>query len=289
MTTAKLIDGYAIAENLRAQIRLDVDVFRDRLGVAPGLDVILVGDQAPSQIYVRNKQTACATVGIRSTVHRLPGDVDELELIALIKRLNVATGVHGILIQLPLPPHLDTQKILEVINPLKDVDGLHPYNLGRLIAGQPVLTPCTPQGCMHLICSVLPSLSGMRATIVGRSVLVGKPLMIMLMNADATVTMAHSRTCDLMQVCAQSDVLVCAIGSPGFITADYIKPGAVVIDVGINRVQQTTGEHIIRGDVDFSGALTKAGFITPVPRGVGPMTIGYLLVNTIKAAQLQVG
>ena len=249
------------------------------------LAVILVGNNPASQVYVANKQKFCADVGIRSEVYKLSADTSKESVLNHIHELNKNPKVHGILLQLPLPDHLNSQEILETIDPLKDVDGLNPYNLGRLFIGSAVIVPCTPQGCLQLIQSVCPDITGKTVTVVGRSNLVGKPLAALLTQHDATVTLAHSKTENLQAVCNRAQILVCAMGLPKKITAEYVQEGAIVIDVGINRVQY--GEEALIGDVDFDHVIKKAGFITPVPGGVGPMTIANLLKNTLLAAQLQ--
>jgi len=287
--TAKIIDGKALAASQKESIAEQVRSFLARTKIRPSLHVLLVGDHAPSRVYVKNKQKACEVVGIQSVVHHLPTKASQDEILGLVRNLNQSKSVHGILVQLPLPGPLNSQEILEAIDPLKDVDGLHPYNLGRLLMQKPVLVPCTPQGCLQLIQSVQENIQGKKAVVIGRSLLVGRPLSALLINHDTTVTMAHSKTKDLKEIAKQADILIAAIGSPGFITGDFIKKGAIVIDVGINRLINAAGEAYLVGDVDFESATAVAGFITPVPGGVGPMTISNLLLNTIKAAQFQVG
>ncbi|MBY0462434.1 MAG: bifunctional methylenetetrahydrofolate dehydrogenase/methenyltetrahydrofolate cyclohydrolase FolD [Alphaproteobacteria bacterium] len=284
---AQLIDGKALAFLKKQETAEQVKAFLNQTGIQPSLHVLLIGDHPPSRIYVQNKKKACELVGIHSVVHQLPFDVTQDDVLNLIRGLNVRQDVHGILVQLPLPQHLNTQEILETLHPKKDVDGLHPYNLGRLLMGKPLLVPCTPQGCLQLIQSVEKNIQGKTAVVIGRSLLVGRSLAALLTNYDVTVTLAHSKTKDLKEISSKADILVAAIGSPEFITGDYIKNGAVVIDVGINRVELEGGTSCLKGDVNFKEAATVASFITPVPGGVGPMTISNLLINTVKAAQLQ--
>ena len=284
---AQLIDGKALAALKRKETAEQVEAFLKQTGVQPSLHVLLIGDHPPSHIYVTNKKKACELVGIKSVVHQLSFGVSQDDVLNLVRALNAQKDVHGILVQLPLPEHLNTQEILENINPQKDVDGLHPYNLGRLLMKKPLLVPCTPQGCLQLIRSVEKNIQGKTAVVVGRSLLVGRSLAALLTNYDVTVTLAHSKTKDLKEISSRADILIAAIGSPGFITGDYIKKGAIVIDVGINRTFLEDGTSCLKGDVDFEAAKAVASFITPVPGGVGPMTISNLLINTIKAAQLQ--
>lgn len=288
MTQAVFINGRSIAALKRQSIKQQVSQILRTSAKKPSLHVILVGCHPASQLYVQNKQAACQEVGVHSQVHLLPENAAESEILGLIEELNNTSAVHGILLQLPLPNHLNGQRLLNQINPIKDVDGLHPYNLGRLLSA-PVLVPCTPQGCLELIQSVCPNIQGKQAVIVGRSILVGKPMAILLTNSDATVTLAHSYTVNLKQVCQQADILVAAIGQPRFLNADFIKPGALVIDVGINRDAFTEESSSIVGDVDIKSVEKVAGYITPVPGGVGPMTIACLLSNTVKAMGLQAG
>lgn len=284
--TARIIDGKAEAAKLRGRIAHDVARLKGR--VVPGLAVVLVGANPASEVYVRNKAKAVAEVGMTPFDHKLPEDVSEANLLALIGKLNSDPAVNGILVQLPLPPQIDSQKIIAAIDPAKDVDGFHPVNAGRLASGLPALVPCTPLGCMILAKTVLPSLSGLDAVVIGRSNIVGKPVAQLLLAENATVTIAHSKTKDLPGVCRRADVVVAAIGKPEFVRADWIKPGATVIDVGINRVTGRDGKAKIVGDVakDVAGV---AGALTPVPGGVGPMTIACLLLNTLRAACEQNG
>jgi methylenetetrahydrofolate dehydrogenase (NADP+)/methenyltetrahydrofolate cyclohydrolase len=281
--TAKIIDGKAIAAELRAKVAAEARRLKDR-GLVPGLAVVLVGNDPASDVYVRSKSKAVVGAGMRSFDHRLTDKITEAELLALVRRLNADAAVHGILVQLPLPAHLAAQTIIAAIDPAKDVDGLHPLNAGRLAAGLPALAPCTPLGCVILAKSVHPSLAGLEAVVIGRSNLVGKPLAQLLLAENATVTVAHSKTRDLPAVCRRADLLVAAIGRPQMIRSDWIKHGAIVIDVGINRVAADGGKSRLVGDVAFAEVAEVAGFITPVPGGVGPMTIACLLANTLQAA-----
>jgi methylenetetrahydrofolate dehydrogenase (NADP+)/methenyltetrahydrofolate cyclohydrolase len=283
---AKIIDGRNLAKLQRQQLMEQVEISVRQYGTIPSLHVILVGDHAASQIYVRNKQKACQVVGIESVLHQLSSTVTQSQVVALIEELNQNSCVNGILLQLPLPSNLNSQEILERINPLKDVDGLHPYNLGRLLMNMPLLAPCTPQGCLQLIKTVYNNIDGKNIVVVGRSILVGRTLAALLTNKNATVTLAHSKTINLKEVCQSAEILIAAVGSPEFITGDYIKPGAVVIDVGINRIDTDDGT-VLKGDVHAPSVQEVAGYLTPVPGGVGPMTISNLLLNTIKAVELQ--
>ena len=281
--TARLIDGKAIAQRLREEVRMGVDAFVQKVGRAPGLDVVLVGEDPASVIYTRNKQKASTDVGIRSRLHRLPTDTDESKLVEMIQALNSDMSVDGILVQLPLPKHIDEQRILDMILPQKDVDGFHPFNVGLLSLGRGSLVPCTPRGCMRLIASTGLSLVSARAVVVGRSNIVGKPMAQLLLAANATVTIAHSRTRDLPSLCREADVLVVAIGRAHTVRGDWIKRGAVVLDVGTNRAE---GNKLV-GDVDTESAKERAAWISPVPGGVGPMTIACLLENTLAAARVR--
>ena len=282
--TAQIIDGKAIAADLRGNVADAVHrLVRDR-GIVPGLAVVLVGNDPASEVYVSSKMKMTAGSGMRSFDHRLPESVSQAELLALVARLNADPAVHGILVQLPLPPQIDAQQVLAAIDPGKDVDGFHPINVGRLACGLPALAPCTPLGCVHLAKTVHPSLAGLEAVVIGRSNIVGKPLAQLLLAENATVTIAHSRTRDLPTVCRRADLLFAAIGRPEMVRGDWIKPGATVIDVGINRVPGAAGKSRIVGDVAFAEASAVAGAITPVPGGVGPMTIACLMVNTVRAA-----
>lgn len=284
-SSARLIDGKAEAERLRARVAQAAQSFAHQQGRAPGLAVILVGEDPASQVYVGSKTKQTVEAGMRSFEHRLPANVSETDLSALIASLNAAPDIDGILLQLPLPMALRpaTQRLIAAIDPAKDVDGLHPVNAGLLLADQPGLVPCTPLGAMILIGRVHDKLDGLDAVVIGRSTLVGKPLALLLLQRNATVTIAHSRTKDLPELCRRADILIAAIGKAGFVTADFVKPGATIIDVGINRVERD-GKNRLVGDVDFSGVSKLAGAITPVPGGVGPMTVACLLANTLSAA-----
>jgi methylenetetrahydrofolate dehydrogenase (NADP+)/methenyltetrahydrofolate cyclohydrolase len=280
--TATIIDGRAVAERLRERIAARTAELAER-GLVPGLAVVLVGDDPASQVYVGSKTKQAAAAGIKHFDHRLPATTDTAQLLELVNKLNAQADVHGILVQLPLPSGVDSAAVLAAIDPAKDVDGFHAVNAGRLALGQPATVPCTPLGCLVLIREVLPTLAGKRAVVVGRSNIVGKPMAQLLLQNDCTVTIAHSRTRDLPQLCREAEILVAAIGRPKAIAGDWIRPGAVVIDVGINRIT-VDGKNKLVGDVDFDGALAHAGAITPVPGGVGPMTIACLLMNTVNAA-----
>lgn len=277
------IDGKAFAEGLRAKIATHVARLRAEAGLHPGLAVVLVGEDPASQVYVGAKAKQTVEVGMASFEHRLPATTDEATLLALIHRLNQAPNVHGILVQLPLPPHLDSALVINAIDPGKDVDGFHILNVGRLATGQKAMVPCTPLGCLLLLRDTLGSLAGLNAVVVGRSNIVGKPMAQLLLAESCTVTIAHSRTRDLAAVCRGADILVAAVGRPEMITGDMVKPGATVIDVGINRVERE-GKSRLVGDVHFDSAAAVSGAITPVPGGVGPMTIACLLANTLTAA-----
>jgi methylenetetrahydrofolate dehydrogenase (NADP+)/methenyltetrahydrofolate cyclohydrolase len=280
----RLIDGKASAAALRLRIAGAAAGLKDRHGLVPGLAVVLVGHDPASQVYVRNKGRACAAAGIHSETHRLDEDVSQGDLLALIERLNGDPAVHGILVQLPLPPQIAERAVIESIAPAKDVDGFHVVNTGMLAIGGDAPVPCTPLGCLMLLEETLGDLSGREAVVVGRSNIVGKPMAQLLLRADCTVTVAHSRTRDLPEVCRRADILIAAVGRPRMIGGDWIKPGATVIDVGINRVEDGNGKTRLVGDVDFDAAVKVAGAITPVPGGVGPMTIACLLANTLAAA-----
>jgi methylenetetrahydrofolate dehydrogenase (NADP+)/methenyltetrahydrofolate cyclohydrolase len=281
---ARIIDGKTIAAELRASVGTEVQRLAREHRLQPGLAVVLVGENPASTVYVRNKSKQTIEAGMRSFDHRLPETVSEDELLALVGKLNADPAVHGILVQLPLPKQVDSQKVLNAVDPAKDVDGFHPMNAGRLSTGLPALTPCTPLGCVMLAKTVHRSLEGMNAVIVGRSNIVGKPLIQLLLNENATVTVAHSKTRDLPEVCRRADLLFAAVGRAEMVRGDWVKPGATVIDVGINRVAGPDGKNRIVGDVAFAEAAEVAGAITPVPGGVGPMTIACLLVNTVRAA-----
>lgn len=291
MTDARIIDGKGFAAALRARVARAAAEAKRAHGIVPGLAVVLVGENPASQVYVRNKRKQTVEAGMQSFDHTLPADTGEATLLALIGRLNRDPAVHGILVQLPLPGHIDPDKVLGAIDPAKDVDGFHVINAGRLATGAQGLVPCTPLGCLMLLKDTLGDLAGMEAVIVGRSNIVGKPMAALLLRENCTVTMAHSRTRDLPLVCRRADILVAAVGRPEMIRGAWIKPGAAVIDVGINRVpkQGEPGKNRLVGDVCFAEAVKVAGAITPVPGGVGPMTIACLLMNALTAACLQAG
>ncbi len=287
--TAKAIDGKQIAADLRAAIALDVDELEEAHRVTPGLAVVLVGEDPASQVYVRNKGKATLEAGMKSFEHKLPATTSQAELLEIVQRMNADDSVDGILVQLPLPRHIDADAVLDAIHPDKDVDGFHPINAGRLAIGRPGLVPCTPSGSMRLIRSVETKLAGKHAVVIGRSNIVGKPMAQLLLAADCTVTIAHSKTADLVAMARQADILVAAVGKPEMVSGDWVKPGAIVIDVGINRVPAAEGKTKLVGDVHYASAAEKAGAITPVPGGVGPMTIACLLENTLRAAKLRRG
>ncbi|MDP6660923.1 MAG: bifunctional methylenetetrahydrofolate dehydrogenase/methenyltetrahydrofolate cyclohydrolase FolD [Alphaproteobacteria bacterium] len=292
MSEAKIIDGKAFAANLRESLARRAGVLKEKHGLVPGLAVVLVGEDPASQVYVRNKAKQTVEVGFQSFEHKLDTDTPEADLLALVEKLNGDEAVHGILVQLPLPGHIDSQKVLGSIDPAKDVDGFHAINIGRLWSGMEALVPCTPLGCSLMLKDTLGDLSGLNAVIVGRSNIVGKPMAALLIKESCTVTICHSRTKDLAGVCREADILVAAVGRAEMVRGDWIKPGATVIDVGINRVdapEKGEGKTRLVGDVAFDEASQVAGAITPVPGGVGPMTIACLLVNTLSAACRQHG
>lgn len=270
---------------LREEIASRVRVLKEQKGIVPGLAVVLVGEDPASQVYVRSKEKACQEVGFASFAHRLSSAAKQEEVLSLIAQLNADPKVHGILVQLPLPNHIDSNTVLNSIDPRKDVDGFHPVNVGRMTSGMDGVLPCTPKGCVMLIKGVLPDLSGKTALVVGRSNIVGKPMALLLLRENCTVTIAHSKTHDLPSVCRQADILVAALGKPEFIRGDWVKPDAVVIDVGVNRIPDGEKTKLV-GDVAFAEAAERASAITPVPGGVGPMTIACLLQNTLEAAAL---
>lgn len=278
---AKIIDGKALSRQVREQLKQRVAVLRQK-GITPGLAVILVGDDPASQIYVANKERACAEVGIYGEVLRMPADTTQEQLLQAVEQYNEQENIHGLLVQFPLPAHLSKEQVLAAISPQKDVDGLTAYNAGALFSGEKGLVSCTPKGIIQLIKSTGIQIAGKHAVVVGRSNLVGKPVAMLLLAENATVTICHSHTADLSAVCREADILVAAIGKSEFITGDYVKPGAIVIDVGMCRV-----EGRLTGDVHFASASEVAGYITPVPGGVGPMTITMLLENTLDAAEGQ--
>ncbi|MGA2567593.1 MAG: bifunctional methylenetetrahydrofolate dehydrogenase/methenyltetrahydrofolate cyclohydrolase FolD [Pseudolabrys sp.] len=287
--SARIIDGKTISADLRGKVTDAVHRLRRDRGIVPGLAVVLVGHNPASKVYVRNKSKAVTEAGLHSFDQNLPEDVSETELLDLIARLNVDESVNGILVQLPLPPQINPDKVIAAIDPDKDVDGFHPLNAGRLASGLPGLVPCTPLGCVRLAKTVHPSLAGLEAVVIGRSNIVGKPVAQLLLAENATVTIAHSKTRDLPAVCARADLLIAAMGRPEMVRGQWIKPGATVIDVGINRIAGERGKPHIVGDVAYGEAKTVAGAITPVPGGVGPMTIACLLLNTLHAACMQNG
>lgn len=280
---ATLISGKDISQKVIDEVKAGVAELHNQYDVKPGLAVVLVGDDPASQVYVRNKIKRAGEVGMASFEHRLPADTSQTVLNALIDKLNADPKVHGILVQLPLPKHLDEGHVINAIDPAKDVDGFHPLNVGALASGEIGLVPCTPLGCMIMLKETVPDLSGKHAVVIGRSNIVGKPMAALLLQANCTVTIVHSRTRDIQQVCKQADIVVAAIGRPEFIGADWIKPGAVVIDVGINAIKKD-GKRRLVGDVDFAAVEPIASAISPVPGGVGPMTIACLMQNTLTAA-----
>jgi methylenetetrahydrofolate dehydrogenase (NADP+)/methenyltetrahydrofolate cyclohydrolase len=281
--TATIIDGLAAAQRLRQRVANRVAELATQ-GIVPGLAVVLVGEDPASQIYVGSKTKQAHEAGLRHLDHRLPATTTTEQLLALVKELNADPQVHGILVQLPLPQGVDANAVLAAIDPDKDVDGFHAVNAGRLALGLDATVPCTPLGCLILLREVEPNLAGKRALVIGRSNIVGKPMAQLLLQQDCTVTIAHSRTRDLPALCKESDILVAAIGRPKAIAGDWIRDGAIVLDVGINRITDASGKTRVVGDVDFDGALAHAQAITPVPKGVGPMTIACLLMNTVNAA-----
>jgi methylenetetrahydrofolate dehydrogenase (NADP+)/methenyltetrahydrofolate cyclohydrolase len=283
MAEATIIDGQAIAARLRQCVGEAAVELRARHEFVPGLAAIIVGDDPASQIYVRSKARACAAAGLASFEHVLPGHTSEADVIALVRTLNSDERVDGILVQLPLPAHIEPRKIVAAIDPAKDVDGFHPFNIGRLWGGQTTLVPCTPLGCVILLRATLPSLAGAEAVVLGRSHIVGRPLAALLIAADCTVTLVHSKSRDIPAICRRADILIAAAGEPAMVKADWIKPGAAVIDVGTNRIVTPDGVRLV-GDVDFAAVRAVAGAITPVPGGAGPMTIACLLQNTVLAA-----
>lgn len=278
--TAEIIDGKAIASEIRKEIREKVQEL-SRCNVKPGLAVVLVGEDPASQIYVRNKEKACREAGMYSETIRLPEDISERDLLSLVNDLNNRKDLHGILVQLPLPKHIDSDKVISSVAPEKDVDGFHPVNIGKLVLGLEGVKPCTPHGCLIMLKKCGVPLEGKKAVVIGRSTIVGKPMSLMLLQENATVSICHSRTKDLSEYTREADILVVAVGKPGLIQANMVKPGAAVIDVGMNRL----ADGKLVGDVDFAGVSQVAGWITPVPGGVGPMTITMLLYNTLESAK----
>ncbi len=289
MTTAKRIDGKAIAAEVLRAVAHDVGILKAQNGIEVGLAVVLVGEDPASQIYVRNKARQTIEAGMVSFEHKLPAETSQADLLALIEALNNDNRVHGILVQLPLPAQIDPHRVIAAIDPDKDVDGFHPINAGRLATGQPGLVPCTPTGCVILARKAVGDLAGLHAVVIGRSNIVGKPVAHLLLAENCTVTIAHSRTRDLPGVVKQADLVVAAVGRAEMVRGTWIKPGATVIDVGINRIEGQSGKKKLVGDVAYDEVAAVAGAITPVPGGVGPMTIACLLQNTVKAAQLKAG
>jgi len=287
--TAYRIDGKAIAAKVRADVAAEVDRIKREHGFQPGLAVVLVGEDPASKVYVRNKAQQTVEVGMQSFEHKLSEETTEAFLLDLVAKLNADPNVHGILVQMPLPKHIDSLKVLESVDPAKDVDGFHPMNVGKLSIGERALAPCTPVGSIILAKSVRHDLSGLEAVVVGRSNIVGKPMAQLLLRENCTVTICHSRTRDLAGVVRRADLVVAAIGKPEFVKGDWIKPGAIVIDVGINRILKPDGKGKLVGDVAYAEAAEVASAITPVPGGVGPMTIACLLKNTVEAALMQKG
>lgn len=277
---AQVINGKDISAQIRVELASEVEALKAK-GLTPGLAVVLVGEDPASKVYVGSKEKACQALGMYSEVHRLPEDASETVLLSLIEQLNKQDSIHGILVQLPLPKHIDEKKVIDAISLHKDVDGFHPGSVGNLVIGDDSLLPCTPAGCIELIKRSSGDISGKHAVVVGRSNIVGKPVAMLLLRENATVTICHSRTANLKEVCQQADILVVAIGRPEIIDGSYVKPGATVIDVGINRLENGK----LTGDVHYESAADVAGYITPVPGGVGPMTITLLMQNTIKAAK----
>jgi len=287
--TAKILDGKAVAAEVRAQVAEEAARVAKELGRKPGLAVVLVGADPASEVYVRNKGRSTIEAGMESFEHKLPETASEAEVLALVQKLNADDKVDGILVQLPLPKQIDTNRVLNTVDPAKDVDGFHPMNAGKLATGLPALAPCTPVGCVIIAKKAHGSLAGLEAVVLGRSNIVGKPLAQLLLQENATVTIAHSRTKDLAAVARRADILCVAIGKPEFVKGDWIKPGATVIDVGINRIAKPDGKTKLVGDVAYEEAAQVAGAITPVPGGIGPMTIACLLVNTLRAACARAG
>ena len=289
MGEARVIDGKAVAAQVRASVAQDVERLKREQGFVPGLAVVLVGEDPASKVYVRNKAAQTVEVGMNSWEHKLPAETSEQDLLALIDRLNRDAAVHGILVQLPLPKHIDSTKVLNSVTPDKDVDGFHPVNVGRLWVGERALVPCTPTGSLILAKSVQPSLKGLNAVVVGRSNIVGKPVAALLLRENCTVTVAHSQTRDLPGVVRGADLVIAAVGRPEMVRGDWIKPGAIVIDVGINRITGPAGKGKLVGDLAYAECAKDASAIPPVPGGVGPMTIACLLQNTVEAAKMQKG
>ena len=284
MNSSTVIDGKEASGRLKTAITASVGALKAKHNIIPGLATVLVGEDPASQVYVRSKQKTATAAGMNSFQHDLPASTSQADLLALVRKLNADPSVNGILVQLPLPKHIDQFAIINAIAPAKDVDGLHPESAGQLLAGGDSLVSCTPMGCIMLITDVSANIAGKHAVVLGRSILVGKPVSLLLLNENCTVTMAHSRTIDLPALCRSADILVAAVGKAEMVKGDWIKPGAIVIDVGINRLPTPDGKGKLIGDVDYAAASKVAGAITPVPGGVGPMTIACLMVNTLKAA-----
>lgn len=284
MSDDKVIDGKAFSATVRGRVKSQVEALKKDHNIQPGLAVVLVGEDPASQVYVRNKAKQTKEAGMRSDEIRLDATASQEEVLAIVHRLNTDPGIHGILVQLPLPDQIDETSVLDAIDPAKDVDGFHVINTGRLQVGLPALVPCTPRGCIMMLKDRLGDLSGKNAIVIGRSNIVGKPMAMLLLQESCTVTIAHSRTKELPELCRRQDIVVAAVGRPHFVKGDWIAPGATVIDVGINRIPKDDGKTRLVGDVDYDAAVPNAGAITPVPGGVGPMTIACLLANTITAA-----
>lgn len=282
--SAEIIDGRAFAAKVRSRVTKQVTILKNAHGLTPGLAVVLVGDDPASHVYVRNKNIATVEAGMKSEEIRLPDTASQQEVLDVVARLNADDSIHGILVQLPLPKQVDDKAVLDAIDPVKDVDGFHVINTGRQAVGLPAMVPCTPVGCIMMLKDKLGDLSGLNAVVVGRSNIVGKPMASLLLGENCTVTIAHSRTRDLPAVCRTADILVAAVGRPNMVRGDWVKPGATVIDVGVNRIDGENGKTKLVGDVCFDEAKEVAGAITPVPGGVGPMTIACLLANTVTAA-----
>ena len=289
MTSAKIIDGKAVAAQLRADIAGQVAALNSEHGIKPGLAVVLVGEDPASKVYVRNKAKQTVEVGMHSVEDKLDENTPEADVLALVQQLNNDPAINGILVQLPLPKHINSELVLNSIDPDKDVDGFHPTNVGRLWIGARSLVPCTPTGSIILAKSVQPDLTGLEAVVIGRSNIVGKPVAQLLLRENCTVTIAHSRTRNIHNVVKRADLIIAAVGLPEFVRGDWVKPGAIVIDVGINRITGADGKNRLVGDVNFKEAARVAGAITPVPGGVGPMTIACLLKNTVEATRMQKG
>lgn len=287
--TAMIIDGKAIAANVRAEVAAEVKRLEKEHGIKPGLAVVLVGEDPASKVYVKNKAQQTVEVGMTSWEHKLPADTSEADLLALVDKLNKDKNCHGILVQLPLPKHINAEKVLNLIDPDKDVDGFHPVNVGRLWVGEKALVPCTPTGSVILAKSVKANLSGVEAVVIGRSNIVGKPVAALLLRENCSVTIAHSRTKAIEDVVKRADLVIAAVGIPEMVKGSWIRPGATIIDVGINRVPSSEGKTKIVGDADYADCAKVAGAITPVPGGVGPMTIACLLCNAAQAAAMQAG